>query len=103
MGKTLTIEFSNEEVQLLKDINKEGYAEYRDPEYETVQDFVASPDFQSNTRTVESFKARNFNGTYHLIDKLLKHSLIQMDDMGWHTTFVMTDDGKAVLTEWEKE
>ena len=90
---------SDEAFELLKTIHKEGYAEYRDAEFETLADFLASDEHKDGLRTIEWFLNRNANGTYYLIPDLLKHNLIESDGMSWHITYCLTDLGKEVLRQ----
>lgn len=98
--KQLTYSFtlSDEAFELLKRIQK-GCAEYRDTEYETLADFLASDEHKDGLRTIEWFLNRNANGTYYLIPDLLKHNLIDSDGMSWHITYCLTDLGKEVLRQ----
>jgi len=96
----LKIELSQEAIDLLKYIDENGYAEYRDGEYETVEDFLKSDTHLVNNRTLEWFLNRNSNGTYHLTNELLEYYLIDMGDgMAWHTTYYITRLGKKLITE----
>jgi hypothetical protein len=97
MKLTHTFEISEEAFNLLKEIHKVGSAEYRDTEFETLNDF--QPSKVLTGRDDEWFLNRNFGGTYHLIDELLKFDLIGNDHMSWHTTFVVTEIGKQVIAQ----
>lgn len=90
-----TFELTEKEFDLLQHIAKEGYAEYRDTEFETLEEFRKKVKYVMNE---EQFLARNTNGTYHLIETLRKFNLIQHVDMAWHTTFELSEFGKLVLT-----
>jgi hypothetical protein len=95
----LTIKISNEAFDLLKDISLGVGIEYRDRE-SSVDEFLKSSLYLNNLMTLESFKSRNHNGTYHLIPELEKYNLIDNGDMmDWHNTYYITDLGKQLLEE----
>ncbi len=95
----LNINISDEAIQLLKDIAEKGYAEYRDTEHETLEDFLKSDKHLVHGRTKEHFLARNFGGTYHLIGELSRHNLVDTDEMSWHPTYILTEVGKQILEQ----
>jgi len=95
--KKITFEVSDEAFDLLQKINKKGYAEYHDAEYETKQDFLKSELFHNETRTLEWFMERNFNGTYFLLNELLEYGLVDSCKESWHRTYVVTKFGKQSL------
>jgi len=86
--KTLTHTFhiSDDAWKLLLSIQKEGYAEYRDARYDTLEDYLA--DFPDEK---ERFLARNHGGTYHLTSELLKYNLIADVEDAWHVTYKVTE------------
>ncbi len=90
-----TFELTQEEYDLLLHIAKEGYAEYRDPEFETLKDWDSS--IRNEGFKDEYFLDRNTNGTYHLTQRLYELRLIQVVDMAWHTTYELSEFGKLVL------
>jgi predicted CopG family antitoxin len=94
--KTLTFNISDESYELLIKIKKEGYAEYRDKQFETLEDFIKSEAHKEHNKTVEWFLSRNFDGTLKHIPELLKHGLIHFDDLCWNDTYVLTILGKKV-------
>lgn len=91
---------SDQALQLLKDIKNKGYAEYRDNNHNTVEDFLISNDHLVHKRSLESFLDRNFNGTYHLIAELSGYNLVDSDEDSWHPTYVLTEFGKEVLKQF---
>jgi len=93
---TLTFEISEESFELLKKLENRS-AEYRDTEYNTLEDFKNSEEFKSGLRTEKWFLNRNFNGTYYLIDELLKYGLVEDDGLSWHPTYIISDFGKEIL------
>lgn len=86
-----------EAFELLRKIQLSGSAEYRDTKYETLEDFLKSDDHLVHGRTKEHFLARNFDGTYHLIEELAKHNLVECDGESWHITYEITEVGKEIL------
>lgn len=96
--KTLSFRISDKAYELLKKINDSGNAEYRDTQYESLEDFENSQEFKSGFMTTDSFLRRNFGGTYYLIAELDLFGLIQLDDMCWHTTYVISDFGKHIIS-----
>ena len=96
--KTLSFRISDKAFELLKKINDSGSAEYRDTQYKSLEDFKISEEFKSGFMSTDSFLRRNFGGTYYLIDELALFGLIQLDDMCWHTTYVISDFGKYIIS-----
>jgi predicted transcriptional regulator len=94
--KTLTFQITEESYELLKNINKTP-AEYRDPQYLTIEDFKKSYEYDKNIKSLEYFLNRNYNGTYYLIDELLKYGLVDIDEFSWHLTYKITEFGQEVL------
>lgn len=82
---------------LLYKISEVGSAEYRDFEFESLTEFREKVR-ENHFLTEEQFLSRNFGGTYYLINDLLEFNLIKSDDMCWHTTYVISEFGKKVLT-----
>ena len=93
----LSFEVNEDSFILLKTISKMGFAEYRDHEWDTLEDFKKSDVFLNGTRTEEWFLERNFGGTYYLIDDLFEHGLVESDVESWHLTYFVTNLGKTVL------
>lgn len=96
--KTLTFTVSDEAFFLLEKMRTEP-AEYRDTEYETLEEFKKSKDHISNGGrwTEDWFLSRNMNGTHYLTKELYDHGLVMYNDMSWHETFVITKFGKDCL------
>ena len=92
----LEFEISEEAFELLKRIGN-GAAEYRDTEHESIGAFLVSDDHLVHERSLEWFKNRNYDGTYHLITELSTYGLVESDGMSWHLTYVLTDFGKQIL------
>lgn len=97
--KTLNIklEIPDEAYDLLLKIKQEGYAEYRDTLYDTLEEFRR--DASNHNRTDEWFLNRNCGGTFYLIDELLKYDLIDTDDDAWHLTFKLSMMGEMLLEQ----
>lgn len=96
---TIKLQISEEAFQLLLDIEKAGYAEYRDTEYSCLEDFIENRDINNKIKTKEWFLNRNFNGTYYLIGELLEYDFIDLDFDAWHTTYKVTEFGKKVIKQ----
>lgn len=95
--KTIRFQITDEAFDLLKQINKEGYAEYRDTRYETLEEFKNSDEYDISIRTEEWFLNRNFNGTLKLALELSNYGLIENDFDSWHKTYIVSDFGKEIL------
>lgn len=93
----VTLLLSQQEYDLFFAIAKAGRAEYRDTEFETVNDFKNSGVF-SGIWTLEWFMERNFNGTFYLINGLLENHLIEPVEEAWHSTYKLSDFGRKVMT-----
>jgi hypothetical protein len=93
---THTFEISDEAYALLLSIQKEGYAEYRDTRWESLEDFRA--DDETGFRSEDSFLKRNHGGTYYLTSELLKYNLIDHVEDSWHITYELTDFAKEMLS-----
>jgi hypothetical protein len=94
---THTFEISDEAYTLLLSIQKEGYAEYRDTKWESLEDFREDDD-KTKWRSEEHFLERNHGGTYYLTGELLKYNLIDHVEDAWHITYELTDFGKEMLS-----
>lgn len=94
--RKFTFELTEEAYQLLLSIKKEGYAEYRDPRYENLEEFKNDV---NNYMSDDSFLDRNHNGTYYLISELLKYNLVDSDGESWHITYILTDFGKELVSD----
>jgi hypothetical protein len=94
---THTFEISDEAYNLLLSIQKEGYAEYRDTHWESLEDFRTDKD-KTEWRSEEHFLSRNHGGTYHLTGELLKYNLIDNIVDAWHITYELTDFAKEMLS-----
>lgn len=89
-------EISYEAIELLKRIGKEGNAEYRDFRYKTLDSYM-NQEGRAEFQTEERYKSRNAGGTAYLIYELEEAGLVDMDDMAWHPTYVLTEFGKEQL------
>lgn len=95
--KKIEFQISDEAFDLLVRLKRQKYLEYRDTEYSNLNEFKNSEEFKSGLRSTECFLNRNSDGTYHLIDELVKYNLVDVDGMSWHITYTLTDFGKEVL------
>ena len=93
----LSFEVNEDSFNLLKTIDEIGSAEYRDHEWDTLEDFKKSDVFLDGKQTEEWFLARNFGGTAYLLDDLVEHGLVESDGESWHLTYVVTNLGRTVL------
>lgn len=96
MEEMVTLEFqiTKKALDALKAINDAGFAEFRDPEHKSLDEFKASNGKQF--MSVESFKNRNFCDLY-LIEELDVKGLVESDGVSWHLTYVVTPFGKQIL------
>lgn len=94
---THTFEISDDAYNLLLSIQKEGYAEYRDTRWESLEDFRADKD-KTDWRSEDHFLSRNHGGTYYLAGELLKYNLIDHVEESWHITYELTDFAKEMLS-----
>lgn len=97
--KTLTFRISDKAFELLNNIHDSGSAEYRDTQYESFDVFTNSEEFKNGFMSIDSFLKRNFNGTYYLIPELLQFGLVDIDNMCWHITYVISDFGRFILSQ----
>lgn len=100
----IEFEISDKSFEVLKDIHKAGYAEFRESRYESLEEFKKSDDFVSEgegMNTESWFKRRNFCDRKDLND-LLENGLIDDDEMSWHMTYVVTERGKQILEKYSK-
>jgi len=96
---TTEISISEEALELLKKVDKEGYAEYRDREYNTYEDYVNGKKSLGieNIRSEESFNRRNFGGTWCIMAELVEADLVEWVGESWHTTYKVGEWGRKVL------
>lgn len=92
---THTFEISDEAYNLLLSIQKEGYAEYRDTRWESLEDFRADDE---TWRSEDNFLERNHGGTYYLTGELLKYNLIDHVEDSWHITYKLTGFGEEMIS-----
>ena len=96
----LLFEINEDSFNLLKKINENGYAEYRDHEWNTLEDFKKSDHFLNGVRTEEWFLKRNFGGTAYLLDDLIGYGLIESDGESWHLTYIVSKLGEKILEKY---
>lgn len=95
----LEFEISDKSFESLLKIEKAKYAEFRDNEFDSLEDFKKSKLFSDGTRNENWFRARNFCDRKD-IDELLKFGLIDDGDGNtWHPTYYVSDFGKEVLSK----
>lgn len=89
-------ELSQEEFDFLKKIERDGWVEYRDPEFVSVDDFKLQGGLDKD---VERFMERNADGTYYLILNLLKSRMVENGVDSWHLTYKLSPLGKMLLEQ----
>jgi len=98
----IEFEISDKSFELLKAIEKEGQVEFRDSEYESLEEFKKSKEFnseESGFRTEKWFKNRNFCDLKDLYE-LREHDLIDLNYMSWHQTYLVTERGKEIIKKY---
>ena len=103
---THTFEISDEAYKLLLSIQKEGYAEYRDTNFASLEDYLSYyKDYEeinnfrpTSKNSIQRFLVRNHGGTYYLTGELLKYNLIDHVEDSWHITYKLTDFAKEMLS-----
>lgn len=91
------IELTHDEFELLQKINTCGYAEYRDTEWETLEDFIKH---KSETNwSQEDYLYRNFDGSFHIASRLEEVGLLFNDPDSWHLTYLVSELGKQLLAQ----
>lgn len=96
----INFEISDESFELLLYIKVNRIAEYRDPEYSTLEEFKNS---SNQYRTEEWFLDRNSNGTLYLVPELQKYNLIKHHPMAWHITYILSEFGEEVVSTIQRE
>jgi len=95
----LEFEISDESFKSLLKIEKAKYAEFRDDEFDSLEDFKKSKLFLDGTKDENWFRARNFCD-YKDINELLKYGLIDDGERdSWHPTYYVSEFGKQVLSK----
>ena len=101
MKKSIKIEFelSQPAWDLLVSLaaDDDVYAEYRDSEYQSLDDYKANRALQPTKQMIENFLKRNHGGTYHAIIELYKLSLVEPVENTWHVTYKISKLGKQVV------
>lgn len=104
MDITLKITITEKSFELLKQIEKAGGAEFRDSEYESLEQFKKSnffntPIIRDLIRDEEWFKRRNFCDLCDL-EELIQNNFIDIGDgMAWNLTYEVSELGKKMLLE----
>ncbi len=93
--KTLKYEFeiSDKAYELLKSLSEEGYLEYRDTLYETVEDFET---LYEGPNDKEWFLNRNNGGTLEQATELFNVGLLKESELAWHLTYQLSRMGIIV-------
>jgi len=90
------INISDDALKLLIHIQSKGYAEYSDPEFESVQEFEKSLSFM----TVEEFKKRNCGGTLYLVMELLFYKLVEGDCNRYNVGYKLSELGRNMTVKF---
>ncbi len=95
----IEIGITEEAFELLKKVDEAGYAEYRDLGHDTYEDYANARKSLGieNIRSEEFFNARNFGGTWTLMEELVEADLMEYVDDAWHTTYKVGEWGRKVL------
>lgn len=95
----LEFEISDASFEYLLKIEKAGYAEFRDNEFDSLEDFKKSKLFLEGIRNEDWFISRNFCD-YKDIQELSEYGLIDDGDRdAWHLTYYVSKFGKEVLSK----
>jgi hypothetical protein len=100
--KTLEFTISDEAWELLKKLEKSSL-EYRDPEYQTLEDFKKSTTYLDGTKDEQWFLNRNSEGSLYLIDELGYCGLVESDGDSWHMTYILTPFGKEMAKNLNRQ
>lgn len=100
MKLQIEIEISDEAWKWFKTLDEDCYLEYRDPQYESLDDYRFNPQ-NHGSLSEESFLGRNCGGTFGCALELSTAGLLQDVDMAWHTTFELSVYGKQILNRKE--
>lgn len=102
MKYTIKFEFelTQDQVNFLKQLKKAKVAEYRDPEYSTLQEFQQS-DNRPTWISDDWFLKRNFNGTYYLVEELYNMKLVKLVEDAWHESYELTDIANKLFEQNE--
>jgi len=85
---------SHDAHKLLIYIYENGSAEYKDPQYQSISDFIGNSLYLN---LVEEFKIRNCDGTLYLIPELIKYSLVDKYFSEYTDKYILSDFGKKIL------
>jgi hypothetical protein len=100
----IEFEISDKSFEILKEIKKAKSAEFRDYQFESLEDFKKSDKFvkEGDGMCTEAwFKRRNFCDRKDL-DDLFENGLIDDDGESWHITYVVTERGKKIIEKYSK-
>jgi len=102
---TTIIDISDEAFNVLKKIYDEGYAEFKDTQYDSYDEyFKAAMNEKWLPMSMERFNKRNFGGVkYEYINELCEANLISNVSDAWHLTYKINSLGKKMLEENESQ
>lgn len=96
----LELELTQDQVNFLKQLKKVKVAEYRDPEYSTLQEFQRD-EHDPGRGDDEWFLDRNFNGTYYLVEELYNMKLVKLVEDAWLESYELTDIANKLFEQNE--
>lgn len=98
----LEFELTPDEYFVLLHLKKNGYGEYRDTNYHTLEDYLEDPNkhkpYEDENANKRYFLDRNVQGTYYLLNNLFKYNLIESNDNSWHYTVILTKLGDYFMS-----
>lgn len=95
-----TIEVTEEEIKLLQRCYTQNYLEYRD-NASTYQEHVKK--HGEDDMAEEVFNRRNEGGTWDIAMSLVNKGLLDSDEMAWHDTYKLTDEGLDCLQSFDNQ
>lgn len=95
---TKTYEISDDEFNFLLKIKNKSYAEFRDTEYNNLEEFKLNSSLAS-CRDDNYFLSRNFGGTYPIASKLYGLGFIEDVEDSWHITYKISELGLEVVEQ----
>lgn len=94
----ISIELSDDLMELYNRAIENGRLEYRDSGYNTLEDYISNlpEELSENKRNelINSFKYRNEGGTLDDADLLCLVGLLRMDMNAWHLTYKPIKEGE---------
>ena len=95
---TTTIEITDESFALLKRLQKEGFAKFRDSEFDSFEHFSSTLKGGATEEDKARFYRRNFCGVDEM-HELIMFDLVEDVDGSWNTTYKLSELGKRFIAE----